>query len=163
MASGYVYVLSNPSMPGLVKIGRSVRGGFARGKTFYQTGVPEQFVLEFELFTPRHEAIEASVHEKLGKYRCNPRREFFQCDPSEAAEAIMSVYLSEIVGNGSAIVDEIMYSASADLLHLAYLHNLHWADVMDSVSHISEFAIRKAVDEAIARREKRRQELLNDG
>jgi hypothetical protein len=163
MANGYVYILSNPSMPGLLKIGRSIYGGIARGKTFYQTGVPERFVLEFEIYTPEHEAVEAGAHERLKKYRANPGREFFACDVTDATEAVLSAHLSDCIGNGSAIVDEILHSATVDLLYLAHLHNLHWVDVMDAVSYISEFAIRKAVDEAITKRDQRRKELFGNG
>ena len=90
---GYVYVLSNPSMPGLVKIGRSKVGGNSRGKQMYKgdTGVPTPFELEFEcLFDDCIEA-EAMLHDELGHLRVNPQREFFKMDEDEAVVAVLSM------------------------------------------------------------------------
>ena len=45
---GYVYILSNPVMPGLVKIGMTERENLdARLKELYSTGVPVPFVCEY--------------------------------------------------------------------------------------------------------------------
>jgi len=49
MKQGYVYILTNPSMPGLVKIGRSKNGGRKRASDLYQTGVPTPFRKRSEL------------------------------------------------------------------------------------------------------------------
>lgn len=147
MSSGYVYVLSNPAMPGLVKVGRSINGGHSRGKTMYQTGVPEQFVLEFELYCAEHETLETLAHEKLAQFRVNPGREFFKCCAAEAIEALLTIYVAEILGTGFYVVDEFAHSASADLMFHAHKHGLHWIDVFGAVPHLSEFAIRHAVDE----------------
>jgi hypothetical protein len=163
MNASYVYILSNPSMPGVVKIGRSTSGGHSRGRDLFQTGVPERFVLEFEIYSPDHEMLESLVHEKMSAHRVNPKREFFRCAPYEAIEALVSAYLVGILGTGSYLVDELAYTASVDLAYQAHRLNLHWADVFDAVSHLSEFAIRKAVDEALDARARRRQELSQNG
>ena len=89
--SGYVYVLSNPSMPGIVKIGQSIYGGKHRAKELYKsiTGVPEPFRLEFEVFTPEYVLIEEWAHEALASARVNASREFFRCAVHEAVFAVM--------------------------------------------------------------------------
>lgn len=155
---GYVYVLSNPSMPGVVKIGRSVQGGAQRGRAFYQTGVPQPFVLEFEIYSPFHVELEAGVHEDLAKLRANPKREFFKCEPAEAIEAIVARYLRECLGTGAVVVDGHAEAAAIDLGAIAHKYGLHWLDVYDAVDYLSEFAVRKAVDEMLAVRAKRRAE-----
>lgn len=96
---GYVYVLSNPSMPGLVKIGRSINGGKARAKNLYQTGTPTPFVLEFEILVDDCCEIEQLAHEGLDAFRLANSREFFQVSADEAALAIMKAFLlqSDIV------------------------------------------------------------------
>ena len=89
---GYVYVLSNPSMPDIVKIGTSKHGGSSRSGSLFTTGVPSPFVLEFEIFSHDPCGLESQVHRKLEEYRVNQRREFFECSVAEAIEAIMHVF-----------------------------------------------------------------------
>lgn len=158
---GYVYVLSNPAMPGLVKIGRSIRSGAIRRQALYQTGVPDPFVLEFEIYAPNHDVLEAVVHERLDARRNNPGREFFRCEVAEAFEAILATYLSECLGTGATLVDDYAYNASVDLQWLSARYNIHWIDIYECVTHLSEFAVRKAVDELVAARERRREQLTS--
>lgn len=77
MSRGYVYVLSNPAMPGLVKIGRTTRSVEARVAELWQTGVPQPFFIEcFQLF-PNCVEAEAELHQNFSEYRVNDGREFF--------------------------------------------------------------------------------------
>lgn len=96
MSAGYVYVLSNPSMPGVVKVGRSIHGGSSRAASLYGTGVPAAFVLEFEIYTKDHEWLEFEAHKSLRFNRANPDREFFKCPPSDAIEEIVAIYMERL-------------------------------------------------------------------
>lgn len=78
MIPGYVYILLNPSMPGLIKIGRTLRDSRMRARELTSTGVPTPFQVAFELFAEQHEALEAMVHNELNDFRVNPAREFFR-------------------------------------------------------------------------------------
>jgi hypothetical protein len=75
--SGYVYVLSNPAMPGVVKIGRSHQGASARAKSLSGTSVPTAFVVEFEILCLDAEKAEDRAHRYANKSRVNTSREFF--------------------------------------------------------------------------------------
>lgn len=44
---GTVYVLTNPAMPGLVKIGKTARDDNTRIAELYITGVPVPFNIDF--------------------------------------------------------------------------------------------------------------------
>lgn len=90
--SGYVYVLLNPSMHGMVKIGRSKHGGHSRALTFYGTGMPTPFKLEFELYCEDCAELEAIVHERLQDKRVSGNREFFKVEIFEAIQAVISEY-----------------------------------------------------------------------
>lgn len=92
---GYVYILSNPAMPGIYKVGRSIHGGNKRANQIYKgaTGVPSEFVLEFEVYTENHKAIEGYVHGALSKYRIASNREFFRCGVSELMTEILSAVM----------------------------------------------------------------------
>ena len=92
--SGYVYVLSNSVMPGIVKIGRSKHGGRTRAIDLYKqggTGVPMPFKMEFEMWWTDCVSLEAYVHEKFDKKRINESREFFSVTPFEAMQEIIKV------------------------------------------------------------------------
>ena len=88
-----VYVLTNPAMPGLVKIGMTDRDDVKRRMSdLYTTGVP----LPFECLAAREienrEAadIEKALHTAFGPNRVNSSREFFQIDP-EQVQALLRV------------------------------------------------------------------------
>ncbi len=74
---GYIYILSNPAMPNLLKIGQTRGSLKARVDQLNSaTGVPKPFVIEayFLSQNPRHE--EGLVHKVLASSRA-PGREFF--------------------------------------------------------------------------------------
>ena len=80
-----VYVLTNPAMPGLVKIGQtSQEDANLRISQLYATGVPVPFHLEFACRVEDSEAVEQALHIAFAPNRVNPRREFFRIDPEQA-------------------------------------------------------------------------------
>jgi hypothetical protein len=94
--SGSIYVLSNPSMPGLLKIGKTRRTVSERMKELYDTGVPTPFKCEFNIFVPLdvHKA-EKGIHRMLSKFRVNNSREFFKINTDEALFAIDAFFYAE--------------------------------------------------------------------
>lgn len=80
---GYIYVLSHPEMPGLVKIGMTTKGGEDRARQLCTTGVPGNFVLEFEILTPEAAACEFEIHKALAQDRIQGR-ELFRVDVDKA-------------------------------------------------------------------------------
>ena len=103
--TGIIYVLTNPSMPGLIKIGRTDRElPIERMSELFSTGVPEPFecVGAYEVQDSRE--VERIVHTTLNQYRVSPRREFFRVPPQDAIIVIESQnprdvtsYLSELL------------------------------------------------------------------
>lgn len=77
MSKGYVYILKNPSMPGLLKIGKTTRSVQQRANELWQTGVPTAFEVVDECYSPNCHELERWVHEWLSKWRVSPEREFF--------------------------------------------------------------------------------------
>jgi hypothetical protein len=145
VSSGYVYVLSNPSMPGLVKVGRSISGGHSRSKTFYQTGVATPFLLEFEIYAEDHEHLETMTHEALKACRVNPNREFFKIDKDFAIKALISTYYTEISNANFSVVFDDERTAAIDLSWMAHKLQLRTEEVLDCVTYIADDAIRQAV------------------
>lgn len=84
---GYVYVLSNPVMPGLVKIGRSTRHPSDRVRELNSaSGVALPFKLEASIRTKYPNWTERLLHQALDRHRLNQKREFFQLSVDEAVE-----------------------------------------------------------------------------
>jgi hypothetical protein len=80
-----VYVLTNPAMPGIVKIGRTTQEDInSRMIQLYTTGVPVPFTLEFACRVENNNEVEFALHTAFGPYRVNPKREFFRIDPDQA-------------------------------------------------------------------------------
>ena len=93
MRRGYVYVLYNPMMEGLVKIGFTAASSEARaGEIFRGNGMPTRFLVVHEIRVNNREAVERRVHKRLAAQRGNPKREFFRVPlkepwlPSRGAE-----------------------------------------------------------------------------
>ena len=91
--SNIVYVLTNPAMPGIVKIGMTDRPDVQRRMgDLYTTGVPLPFdcVIAREIVDREAVEIENALHTAFGPNRINPSREFFQLEP-EQVEVLLRV------------------------------------------------------------------------
>lgn len=79
MKPGCIYILTNDSMPGVVKVGRTERQPETRSKELHTTGVPQPFRLEYFVCVDDCHAAEQQVHSLLeGKgLRTSSNREFF--------------------------------------------------------------------------------------
>ena len=78
---GVVYVLSNPAMEGLLKIGSTKDGESLekRMAALYNTSVPVPFRCEYAIRVGNATELEKRLHRVLGG-RVNPRREFHRLD-----------------------------------------------------------------------------------
>jgi len=74
----YVYILSNISMPGLIKIGRTNRSVDERLKELNNTSLPTQFIVEHTIETKNSKYLEKMVHKNFEKHRVNENRKFFR-------------------------------------------------------------------------------------
>ncbi len=90
---GYVYILSNPSIFGLIKIGFTERENVVeRIKELNSaSGVPEPFSLEATFNSSRPKDSEKLIHKKLEKFRYSRQREFFKIPLKDAINTIMKL------------------------------------------------------------------------
>ena len=94
MEYGIVYLLSNPYMPGLVKIGMTKQEDLEkRMKELYTTGVPVAFKCEFACRVNNKDCakIEKALHTAFEPQRINKNREFFKINV-EQARAILELF-----------------------------------------------------------------------
>lgn len=112
--AGYIYLMMNPSMSGIVKIGLTRRSPEERlDELSRATGVPTPFILVYkEQFNDcvRAEKLIHSILEERGE-RVSSNREFFKTETSEAIKVIQQVKNndSEIVSSNYAEQSDIWY------------------------------------------------------
>jgi hypothetical protein len=91
-----VYVLTNPAMPGLVKIGYTSQDqANTRIGQLYSTGVPVPFKLEFACKVENPEEVEKALHIAFGPSRINPKREFFSIEVEQAVAILKLLHVQE--------------------------------------------------------------------
>ncbi len=83
-----MYVLTNESMPGLIKVGYTTRTVRKRIDELAHTGHPTRFVSELEIDAESADLLEQSLHRALGRFHYH--KEFFRCDLRRAVEVIKS-------------------------------------------------------------------------
>lgn len=115
---GFVYVLTNPAMPGIVKVGKTSWLSEDRAQALYTTGVPEPFTVAFRLATSRWDEVERHAHNSLEEFRINPRREFFRVSPDRAIEAVRLAAV-EVAGIESWTAPQIIQLKNDDRLALS--------------------------------------------
>ena len=96
---GFIYILSNGSMPGLLKIGYTTRTVRERVQELNRpTGVPIPFKVEayFQLDSP--EAHERRVH--LALTSCREGKEFFRIDTEAAKAKVVEICQTEPAKEG---------------------------------------------------------------
>ena len=91
-----VYVLTNPAMPGLVKIGYTTQDDAnTRIGQLYTTGVPVPFELEFACKVKNPDEVEKALHIAFAPHRINPKREFFKIEPSQAIAILKLLHVED--------------------------------------------------------------------
>ncbi len=74
---GTVYVLTNPAMTNMVKIGKMTRNVELRIADLYSTDVPLPFECEYAAKVKDVDETEKAFHIAFFPNRVNPKREFF--------------------------------------------------------------------------------------
>ena len=105
VAIGYVYILENDSMPGLIKIGRTSRDSAERARELSSTtGVPTPFKVAFELPSAEYEQLEGAIHNRLAGYRVTSNREFFKYPVNKAISLLKKLNTEKQGGIRSEII-----------------------------------------------------------
>ena len=118
---GIVYVLINPAMPGMVKIGKTSRAMDARLNELYGTGVPVPFECAYAARVSDEGTVERAFHLAFGPYRVNPKREFFSIEPEQAIALLRLMEIEDVTPQVQREADSVDVDAkpSADRLKRA--------------------------------------------
>lgn len=144
MSKGYVYVLSNPSMPGLVKVGRTTRSVEGRAKEISDgTGVPLPFDVVGSFLFPDCVAAEAEAHTRLCDKRLSDNREFFRCEEQLAVVVIEDLqremvedWVEEFIPD-QIIVESDFFFDVGRLAEAARPHNIMAVEMVDVLAFLS--------------------------
>jgi len=82
MNYGYVYCLTNESLPNIYKIGFTNtidKTSEDRAKELFNTSIPTPYKVLFDIKVNNPHKYEKIIHNKLKNYRINKKREFFKC------------------------------------------------------------------------------------
>ena len=80
--SGIVYIISNPAIPGLVKIGKTINLE-QRMASLYNSSIPVPFRCLYAKKVENYSKVERNLHAGLNSIRENPNREFFRIAEDE--------------------------------------------------------------------------------
>jgi hypothetical protein len=87
---GWIYVISNKAMPGLVKVGYSSKDPEERAQELDHTGTPHPYVVEYDILIEGElYQVEQRIHQNLSSY--SEGKEWFRCEPEQAVIAIRQV------------------------------------------------------------------------
>ena len=94
--SEFIYVLTNPTMPNLVKIGRTTDLASRLRSLSSATGVPVPFECFFVCEVSDSLKVEKALHEAFGDHRINEKREFFRINPNRAVAILELVAINNV-------------------------------------------------------------------
>lgn len=144
MSKGYVYILSNPAMPGYFKVGKTTRSVAERANELFTTGLPEPFKVEYDVLSPDCDQLESRMHQALSKSRATAAREFFQgIELSELIHLLIGMHIEQV----KQVVDEFLPDyevcnpdlivSEADVCKLASEANAHPFEVAHIMARVS--------------------------
>ncbi len=85
---GWVYVVSQAAIPGMIKIGFTLRPPEERARDFDRIGLPGSFVVEYEANVESPRAVERAVHAELRRRQLCKGREWFTLPVDQAISEI---------------------------------------------------------------------------
>lgn len=85
---GWLYLMTNPAMPGLVKVGMTTRSPEERAQELASTGVPMPFTVAAAWAVDDVRAAERAAHAALARHRVDDAREWFRLSADQAIAAL---------------------------------------------------------------------------
>jgi len=101
-----VYVLTNPSIPDIVKIGRTTDLE-SRMRSLYNTSIPVPFECYFACTVEDANYEERQIHDAFDDFRVNPNREFFRVNPERIVSILDMVMIEDVTPKEDIVEDEI--------------------------------------------------------
>ncbi len=104
--SGIVYLLTNPVMDGLVKIGRTENLDARVRDLSGFSGIPVPFEVFYACTVEDAPKVEAAIHDAFDDHRINRKREFFRIDPERILSALKLVEIKDVTPSDDLVEDK---------------------------------------------------------
>jgi hypothetical protein len=98
---GWVYIITNKAMPGIIKIGYSTKDPKLRAMELAGTGAPHPYEVKFEVLVYNPSEVERRAHRILKSFR--EGKEWYRCSLDQAIIAIQKAA-------GNKVIKEFLYT-----------------------------------------------------
>jgi hypothetical protein len=113
---GWVYIITNKSMPGLLKVGYSSKDPIIRAKELAQTGLAHPYIVQYDVLIKGPRDIEQQVHKVLHARR--EGKEWFRCSINEAVKVIRTLVA------GKVLLENISHNATENTTQPPHLNEM---------------------------------------
>lgn len=149
---GFVYILSNPAMPKLLKIGRTERLPSDRAAELQTSGVPMSFRVECAIWFDDYVKAEQDIHEDLDDYRICDNREFFAISVPVAISRLMQISMGHATGDCYSVRRSSEFIDHSDYLRYAVICGVHPDDLRKVINKLSADEWRAATNRLVSSR-----------
>ena len=101
-----VYILTNESMPGIIKIGWTDNTVEQRMKELDKTGTPLPFTCYYAKRVDDPKFVESKLHEAFDEFRIRENREFFRMSADQAKAALEIASGEDVTPQGDVVETE---------------------------------------------------------
>ena len=104
--SGVIYILTNPTIPDLVKVGKTNNLEERVRSLSSHSGVAVPFEVYYSCEVVDPDKVEKHIHEGFGDHRVNPKREFFRINPERIVAILKLVEKRDTTPQVDFVADE---------------------------------------------------------
>jgi hypothetical protein len=101
-----VYILTNPTIPDLVKIGRTTNLEERMKTLSSHSGIPVPFECYYGCEVEDGQDVERRLHFGFGDHRVNPKREFFRINPERVKMILEGFSLKDVTPTSDVVEDD---------------------------------------------------------
>lgn len=101
-----IYILTNPVIPDLVKIGRTTNLEERVRSLSSHSGIPVPFEVYYACVVSDSIKTEKHLHDGFGDHRVNPKREFFRINPERVLSILKLVEIENVTPVSDYVEDQ---------------------------------------------------------
>jgi len=141
---GFVYILTNESMPGLIKVGLSDQNDVeSRIRSLDTTGVALPFQCYYAARVEDNRKVEKALHTAFGDFRLRPNREFFRLDPYKVKVILEVLELEDVTPKREIVgsIDDVKALRSANIKSRRFKFSAAAIPIGSTLSFVKDLSI----------------------